>query len=414
MTPATAAIDSTAMNANPPSSPRRRWIVRSIVCFLVAGVVIFGGQYGYRKRQEWQTKEFTQQCRKLRDQGDWQQLATVSKKWQERDPTSADAILFRAEAAQGQDELNEAADLLAQIPESSPKRVPALMARASLLLGPINRPLEGIQSCHLALKTNPRVYLAHQRLIFYYAITLQNEQLLAQIRQSLELGCEPVDAYSYLIMVDDITLTNGFEVNNRWLQGDINQEEFLVARTIHMWHQLRLEAFPNAETVEKIKLAESLLADYRQRFPKNAAVIAFHIEKAMVNGDLDQIESLLSEYPSHSDSRYWRYRGWWLAAYDKIDESEAAYRESLKLFPLSWMSRHELADVLRRKQRFPEVAELERIVIKGKNLREKIMKLSDVQKLDPEILCDFRDYALECGDQLTATSLNRRLSRIPK
>ena len=412
-TPETVAIDSTTI-AKPMSPNKWRWLVWSVSCLIVAAVVILGGRYGYRKWQEQQTKAFTKQCRQFREKGDWEQLANVSKKWNDWDAGNADAILFRAEAAQGQDDLATAADLLAQLPETSPKRIPALMARTSLLLGPLNRPLEGIQTCQLALEINPRVYLAHQRLIFYYAITLQNEKLLAQIHQSLELECEPVDAYSYLIMADDITLTNGFEVNNNWLKGDINQEEFLVARTIHMWNQLRIEPFPNAETVEKIKLAEKLLSEYRQRFPKNAAVIAFHIEKSMVSGDLDQIESLLAAYPSHSDSRYWRYRGWWLAGCDRIDESESAYRESLKQFPLSWMSRHELADVLRRKQQFREVVDLEKLVVQGKDLREKIMKLPDVQKLDPETLREFRDYADQCGDQLAATSLNRRVGRMTK
>lgn len=406
----TVAIDSpTSANSRPRKG---RWLLRSVLCLIVAAAAIVGGQYGYRKWHDRQTKALTKQCRQLREKGDWEQLADVSQKWNKWDTQNADAILFRAEAAQGQDDLATAADLLAQLPDNSPKRIPALMARTSLLLGPLNRPMEGIETCKLALEINPRVYLAHQRLIFFYAITLQNERLLAQIRQSLELECEPVDAYSYLIMADDITLTNGFEVNNNWLKGDINQEEFLVARTIHKWNQLRIEPFPNDETVEKIKLAEKLLADYRQRFPKNAAAIVFHIDKSMVSGDLDEIESLLSVYPSHKDSRYWRYLGWWLAACDRIDESEAAYRESLKHFPLSWTSRHELADVLRRKQKFQEVVGLEKLVVLGKDLREKIMKLPDVQKISPEILREFRDYADQCGDQLTATSLSRRLRRM--
>lgn len=412
-TPETVAIESTT-KPNSRLPHKWRWLVWSVSCLIVVALVIFGGQYGYRKWHERQTKAFAKQCRQLREKEDWQLLANVSEKWSEWDKQNADAVLFRAEAAQGQNELASAVEFLAQIPETSPKRIPALMARTSLLLGPLNRPLEGVQACQLTLEINPRVYLAHQRLIFYYASTLQNERLLKQIRQSLELECEPVDAYSYLIMADDITLTNGFEVNNQWLKADITQEEFLVARTIHMWNQLRQEAFPKAETLEKIKLAERLLSEYLQRFPKNAAVIAFHIEKSMIAGDLDQIESLLAVYPSHSDSRYWRYRGWWLAAYDRIDESESAYRESLKQFPLSWMSRHELADVLRRKQRFQEVVDLEKLVRQGKDLRERIMELPDVQKVDLEILREFRDYADLCGDQLTAKSLSRRLSRTAK
>lgn len=409
--PGAVAFDSTT-NANPPPPHKRRWLMWSVSCLLATAVAIFGGQYGYRKWQERQTKAFAKQCRQLREKADWQQLAQVSKKWQEWDQQSADAILFRAEAAQGQNELADAADLLTQVPENSPKRIPALMSRTTLLMWQLNRPLDGVQTCQQVLELDPRVFLAHQRLIFFYAFTLQNELMLRQIRQSLELGCEPIDAYSYLIMADELTLTNGFEVNNQWLNSNLDQEEFLVARTIYRWKLLQLEAFPNAKTLQDIELAETLLSRYRERFPKNASLIGFLLDKAMATGDLDQFESLLAVYPSQTDSRYWRYRGWWLAARDEIEESESAYRESLKIFPLSPTVRHELAGVLRRRQRFEEVAELERLVVLGKQLKEKILKLPDVQKLNSEILREFRDYAQQCGDPLTATSINRRLLKI--
>lgn len=392
--------------------PRRtgRWIAVGIALVALA-VGIPLGLSRYDSWHEQRSKDFTRRCRALRQAKDWKTLAVVSDQWRSWDTTNVAAILFRAEAAQGVDEFQMAADLLHAVPAKSPKRLAALIERTTLLFGPLNQPLEGVRACHEVLELEPRAFTIHQRLIYYYAITLQQEELLRQIYRSIELGCEPIEAYVYLMLADVLTFQNGFDVTNRWLAADVSQETFLVARTIHLWKNLSLEASPSDDTKEKLRLAETLLRDYLEQYPQNLAVLTFFANLALNNGEADQVESLLLRFPptGMKDSRYWRFNGWLHAANDEPGKAEAAYRESLRVYPFSWSVRHELADILRRRRDFSQVAQMQELALVGKQLRQELMELPEARSVSKSLLTKIRDYASQCGDDFVADSLTQRL-----
>lgn len=406
------AVQNVAEAAQGRGPPNRtgRWIAVGVALLMLGAGIPFG-LARYDSWHEQRSKDFARRCRKHREAKDWETLAVVSDQWKSWDRTNATAILFRAEAAQGIGEFQLAADLLNAVPAKSPKRVAALIERTTLLFGPLNQPLEGVRACHQVLELEPRAFAVHQRLIYYYAITLQQEELLRQIYRSIELGCEPVESYVYLMLADVLTFQNGFDVTNRWLAADISQETFLVARTIHLWKNMSLESSPSDETKEKLKLAESLLRDYLEKYPQNLAVLTFFANLALNNGEADQVESLLQRFPpaGTKDGRYWRFKGWLHAANDNPDEAESAYRESLRLYPFSWSVRHELADILRRKRDFSQVAQTQELALRGKQLRQELMALPDARSVSKSLLTKIRDYASQCGDDFVSDSLTRRL-----
>lgn len=395
--------------------PRRiAWIISAGLLVTLPAAFYFG-RSRYDSWHAQRSKDLAVQCLQLRRAKDWNQLATVAQKWRTWDQHSVTAILFRAEAAQELGELQTAADLLYAVPPDSSKRLPALVERTALLFGPLNQPLEGVRSCREILEIEPRAFPIHQRLIYYYAMTLQQEELLRQIYRSIELGSEPVEAYVYLMLADVLTFQNGFEVTNRWLSADVTQETFLVARTIHMWKGLSLEAAPSEETKESKRLAEELLRKYLDDYPQNLAVLSFFANLALNNGEVDKLDVLLKRFPptAQNDSRYWRFKGWLLVARDEHAEAESAYRESLRIYPFSWPVHHELADILRRKQEFSQVAAMQELALSGKELRRELMEIPDARSATKRLLVKIRDYVNRCGDDFVGEALSRRIANLP-
>ena len=406
------AVQQVSETTLDPRPPRRMWRWAAVAAFLL--LLATAIPFGISRYNSWhvqRSKDFARACRTLRQSKDWEKLAAIADQWRTWDTASPDAILFRAEAAQGTGDFQVAADLLNTVPKKSSKRLAALIERTTLLFGPLNQPIEGERACHQVLELEPRVFAIHQRLIYYYAITLQQEELLRQIYRSIELGCEPVEAYVYLILADSLTFQNGFEVTNRWLAADITEEKFLVARTIHLWKNLSLDSNSNDEIKEKLGMAESLLKDYLEKYPENLAVLTFFANLALNNGEVERVSILLSRFPPSGtkDSRYWRFKGWVHAALDEHKQAEVAYRESLRIYPFSWSVRHELADILRRKRDFSQVAQMQELSLSGKQLRKEVVEIPDARSVSKKLLTKIHDFASQCGDDFVADAIGRRL-----
>ena len=406
----------TGKKTSPASSSRLWWrLTLGGVLLVMALGLILVGRSQYRNWNDRQGKELARRCRALREQLNWATLADVSRQWERLEPSNANPILFQAEAAQGQSDFLRAADLLSRVPEKNAKRIPAQIERTALLFGPVNRPLEAVAACHEILAQEPRSFTPRQRLIYFYAMTLQRSEMLREIRQSLDYHSEPLEAYVYLMLADELTFQDGFEVNNRWLNGNPNQEPFLVARTIHLWKNLSQELSKTSDTKERLKLAQQLLTEYLDRYPHNLSVLTFFCELALVEGNTEWMAELLARAsPDCEDSRYWRFRGWLHAAKEEYSEAEQAYRKSLRLFPLSWISQHEFADILRRQRAFAEVQTFQNRSLVGKALRQELLQIPNARVVSNELLGKILAYARDSGDQQVAESLQQRLSNLQK
>ena len=397
---------------------RFSFIWKSLFGLAVAGLLIAAAGFGPQWWRNRQAQAFEHQCRELRNRKDWHQLASVSETWTQGDPQRANAWLFRAEAAEGQRQYVAAADFLFRVPSQDAKSVPAFLQGATILLGKANRPIEGVEALHKLLKREQRIAEVHRNLIQYYALTLQRQRLLEQIRFAIENRREPVEAFVYLFLVDTLRLSNGVEMNNRWLEQYPDHELFLVARTLHMEEQR--EAASNAAE-NKGDSAESAtgsnsprsqaLAELLQRFPHNVELLSHHIELSLVVGDTDRVVSLLSQAPPEidEDNRFWRYKGQVHEARGQDAEAESAYRRSSELNRLDWRSLNKLASIERLRGRFSEVDRLQQLVNRADNLREQIRKVPNVENVGVDWLRAFAEFAKDAGDETLANALFRRL-----
>lgn len=373
------------------------------------------------KWRDWRAKRFDRQCRELRDRRDWTQLAAVAATWSQSDPRRADAWLFRAEAAQGQREYLAASDYLFQIPPEDAKAIPAHLGGATILLGVANRPLEGIDALQKLLKREPRIADAHRHLIQFYALTLQRQRLLRQIRFAIANDREPPEAYVYLFLVDTLRLSNGVDMNNHWLEQYPDHETFLVARALHTEEQREAARRKAAEnktsptdtspdsTPDRSRMLEELF----QRFPQNLELLSYEIERALLVGDFERVVKFLSQAPPDidEDNRFWRYKGQVHEAQGQIDEAEAAYRESAKRNPLDWRTWNNLATIERLRGRPSEVSRLQSLVKRADTLRLQIRELANIENVSNEWLRAFAEFAKDAGDDQVANALLRRLGK---
>lgn len=371
----------------------------------------------------WQpgTANYAERCRHATLHGQWTELANQSKAWSEANPTDGQAWLYRAEAAQQQQDFAAANQFLSHVPPDSQFGRRALEARIELQFGPLNQPLAAVEACQALLLSDPNSKLAHQRLIFYFAFTLQRQKLIEQVRDAIARSCEPREAYTYLFFADSLLLSNAGSQNARWLQSDPFSELFSVAQAVQIAETLqgqipRDDPEVLAKVKESIERRDRTLEELLQKYPSNLELLAYFLRQAVEQGDVNRVTDLLTRAPDSAelDNRFWRYRGWLMQSHDDLAEAEAAYQQALKRHPMDWGTRHLLAGLMRRKGDLAEAGRLEQLVILANRLRRLLQQQDTVRSVSPQTLKDLADYAAECGDQLVADSLHAQLKRFDK
>ena len=393
----------------------RRWLAWG-AGFLVCGGIIGGGHLIWKGQR---CRELARECRQARDAGDWNAVARLSAIWAGIAPEAADPWLYNAQAAMTQNRLADADAALAHLPDGDPKTIPGLLERVDLLFGELAQPFEAVRTCERILALDPRSGAAHQRLTFFYAVTLQRIRLIEQARRTIAAGCDIPETYVYLIGADWITLSNSQSINQQWLSRDPDNELFLVAVARGYMSNRGLDDsdVDAAEAPEDESPAipehERRLAEYLDRFPANLELLAYFLQKAMTKGDADRVVALLAQAPPEAqlDNRFWRYKGWLHSIRGESDEAEAAFREALTLHPFDWATQHQMAGIFRKKGQRSDASRMATLAEAGRQLRKTILAQPDVRSIPPDVLQQMAAYAANCGDDEVASLLASRVER---
>ncbi len=382
----------------------RSRILLAIVCVAVS---TFGWIYGYPRWVEYRQESYMLECQRAQGTNQWEKLQRLSTAWSQWQPESADAWIFRADAAQNLGDFEAAVDCLKLVPESSPKFLLAQVSLAALQFGPAKRPLDGVRTAHRLLEMEPRTTTVHQQLIEFYAITLQREKLLNRIRDAIELRREPKSAYVYLFLVDTMRLANAVQMNEEWLKKHPDAEVFLVARALQLPEPV---AGSDPDEDNKHELVSGLM----KRFPQNVELLAYQIDLAIRLGDLDRVAELMQRVPpsAEGDNRFWRAKGWLHLNRGELDSARDALKKALELHPLDWSARNWLADLTRREGDLEGAKEMEVLVRQARQLRESRPESTSGGNMGLDFLTQLADHARQCGDEQVAESLTRRLAEV--
>lgn len=415
-------------------SRRRR--IRTFSWVFALGAIIFAASTIYRGMRVIELRTLAIEASEALHSGQWRHLEMVSRRWQEKDPNAGMAWLLAAQAAEKLQSPGRMARYVERMPDEDPNKAVALLDVATAYFGPLNQPSLGETACLKSLQLEPNNVEARRRLVFYYCMTLQRAKMIEYARDAIATGTDTPETYVYLIGADWITLSNAADYNGKWLQSSDASENFLVAYLIHWAGATGVDAVEQqVDTLAGVDLSarpelqsrlSSLLgpadsSDHKQRilecmelYPKNVELLAFKLREAAADGSVDRVSTLLSQVPESAggDNRFYHYKGWLHETLGENDQAIQAYREALRLNPFDWRSQLKLAGSLRLVGETAEADRLAELAVDGKDLRETIMRLADVQTIPMSVLQSMLDYCRRCGDELVANGLAKRVEMI--
>ncbi|MBS0202858.1 MAG: tetratricopeptide repeat protein [Planctomycetes bacterium] len=391
-----------------------RWRILAFLCLLIAAVISF---CVYRLFVP-SIAQLRQECLQAANAGQWKSVEAIATRWIRIAPNSGEPRMQLGESLFRQRKFQPALACYRSVPQTAPEAESAAISLMELQFGPLNEPIDGAITCRQLLARNPHSKVARQRLIFFLALTLQRTELVHQIRSAIESDSEPIEAYVYLFMVDSLMFSNGIEANSRWLRGDPNSELFEVAQAIFVAEMLdfniSLDDLAAAQAARRdAARKEEVLQKLLAKYPHNAELLAYTIQKLIQVGDVTAVVKLLAEatVECETDSRFWRYKGWVHVQRGELVDAQASYRRAIELNPLDWVTRHMLADVLQQELRFDEVKALRELTVRGRKLHNALRNAPSARDVPRDLLVELSEFSASCGDEQASGALRKRIEQ---
>lgn len=357
--------------------------------------------------------EYRQQCRDLREKEDWSELRETAKAWAAVSKMPDEALLFQADAEYQSGNPLFAIDCLLSVPAKSSRCYPAMITACDLQFGEVNRPLDGVETLKKMIKRNPSSISSRQRLIFFYALTMQREKMLNAIYEAIQARAEPPDCYTYLMIADRLTFSNGFEKNSEWLKSEPDSELFQVARTVQLLSVLKTgESTQNSQALVRCRESFKRLME---RYPQNSTLVEQAISEAAAEFDLAAVAALIKVAPHPKTCVVLRWEGWLNFQNDEFMDSMEALQKSLEVFPLDWQTWNELSICKRRLGDLEGAEKAAQIAIVGKAIRKDVLQLEDTSAIGVKTLETMASYFASCGmnDISLAILVRLRAGQVP-
>ena len=350
---------------------------------------------------------FSRQCFEAGAAQDWPKMEQVAKEWARWQPSAAAPWLKAAEAAARQGNLLRTAEYLTQLPDSAP--VEAFHELSRIQLEMLSQPESAAQTCRRTLIAYPADFESHQRLFAYYAMTCQRSKLITEARRAINVGSANLVTFAYYAAANWLTLAAGHDFNQRMLRNDPDNELFTVASLIHLL--ANPELIPKSESAVPMEQYEAMITNMLQRFPKNIELLASRGRFLCQRGALDDLAKLLADIPEQAsnDCRFWRLKGWYHSAREQWSEARIAYEHALELWPMDWISQHELAIVLRRADTLDNAGKMQRRADLGKEVMRNILSAPRLDASNRGVFEKIVAYMEECGEREMAKSLSHLL-----
>lgn len=342
---------------------------------------------------------------------DWSDAQQHAEIWVRETPRDGDAWIALAEATRHLKQFNKTAECLGNVPRQDRRYLKTMELRGDLLFSELGQPLRAIENWQQMLDAQPSNPVAHQRLIYTYAMTQQRAKLVHQIHTAIQQQCEQQDAYVYLLLASNLQFSDGYLRTTEWLRAHPDDSTLQVAQAIYAMR------VPPSKTLElfgeKLVSPSEKINKCVQKHPQNLDLNAFLMDQDISIGEIDNLRTRLTGLTkdAEEDPRIWRFRGWLAMADQQTDLAIAHYKKSLHLYPYDWKARHALATTLRLSNRLDEAEEQASLANRGKTLEAKILHLPNTTAIDHNILKEMNEYAKHCGDEMLCNALSRKIKQ---
>lgn len=388
----------------------------------VWAAVAVGGLYGIvTSYRLWSERDMAERCRAAADSGRWAELGEAAARWHRLNPKNVEPILYLADAAERREAPSSAVEYLGLVPFDDQRAAAAIERRMKLLFEPLNKPRAAARECERLLEIDPANNIARQRLVFFLAMTFQRVELIRRVREGIARGSFDRQDCVYLFLASDLRFSNGPQVCGRWSRSDPDDELFVVARAMQFSSGLD-GAIPSdrPDVVERLRAEilrrDATLAELLERYPHNMEVLAFHLQRAATNGDVERMSELMAQAPESAelDFRFWRFKGLLHFLRDELEAADRAFGEALALHPIDWTTRHQRASVLRRlghsgrPGQTDDVEQQQKLANQGRDIYRRLLAVKDVGAVDGPLLREMSEYAAGCGD----VSFSQALARV--
>lgn len=431
--------------ASKPASTLTR-IVWSLILLVSIGAAGTVSWWVYTSRVD---ARFENHCKALRAARQWRELRSVSLNWMDANPQNIQAIFFAAQSAEKLGQFEEAVQILLEAPRNQGElSALALAEAAEIQFSTLNFPAEAVKNFEEALRLNPREAESRQRLIFFYAMTMQRQKMIDHIKIAIEQGLETRENYVYLVGAEWLIFSNGPQYNNVWRKSDLENEHFNVARALGVvangyvtpeadarmlgeappiLKTFGSEIDPDAPQDRKGKEVhyDGVLRAYLEKYPNNLELLSYFLSRSTAAGDAAETARLLARLPAEAetDARFWRYKASWLTSKARRaktpeerqqlrSESEQALLRAIELNPYDPTARHQLAGILRETGETDRIDRLEAIYNEGAEIRRLVLQAPSAH-IDTELFTRIKDYAAICGQSAIADAMARRLQLAP-
>lgn len=386
-----------------PGSRQWLWGMFAVAAVLTLTAIVLMLNY-----LTWTDEQYRERCRSLSDAEQWDDLEELATKWAASSSMPDEALINLADAQLNSGKPLQAVESLLQVPRRSRRSFAALITACNLQFGPLNRPLEGVNTLKRMISQKPSSISSHQRLIFFYAVTLQREKMLKAIYDAIQLRAEPPDAYSYLMLADHLSFTNGFARNTEWLNENPGTEVFEVARIVQLIDQVQTSE--HADQAAGLDRFFETFQQLRRKYPRNPVLLRFGLEQATREFDVDQVAELLRQAPARTeDSVILRNRGWLKFQQGEFEAALKQFQASLQQHALDWNTWHQLAACHRRLGDLENAEEAAARALTGKALRKELMQLENAAAISADLLARIGRYAEDCGENRVSSAIHHRL-----
>ena len=409
---ASHSSDSQATDERPSTGkPNRRfWLIVSVGLAVI--LLVGGGLVAYRTSLNSSIAELRSSCERARRSGDWPEMERLARQWASLEPERATPWTMAAAAARAMGELEQCAQYLSQLPNTAP--VEAFHELSLLQMETLVQPLAARDTCQRALKQYPTDSESSLRLLFIHAMMCDRDALIAEVERAIRSGADSRVTYAYWVSATWLTFSNGYDINRFWLEKQPDNETFEVAAAAHLLFNRDLAGTATQTDVgqaqrESTTENQQLLQSLMERYPKNKELLAIVLSNLIQLGDVARFAEVLSSAPPEtaSDSRFWRFKGWYHSATDEWDPAAKAYEQALQLCPVDFASQNELAGVLRRTRGIEAAKETQIKATLGTEVALSILRAANFESMPVSDYQKMADYLELCGKNEFAQRLRK-------